>query len=88
MKELPINKIIKSPYQRVKEWRLRNKDKRKAQMIIFSALRNGTLKKEKCFCGKRKVEAHHEDYSLPLNIIWLCKKHHIEADINRRNLTK
>jgi len=77
-------KKIKSPYQRVKEWRERNPDKIKAQRTVFVNLRNGKLKKAKCLCGKRKVEAHHEDYFKPLDVIWLCKGCHIEADKNRR----
>lgn len=34
-------------------------------------------------CGNAKVEAHHPDYSKPLDVIWLCKKHH--GEIHRRN---
>jgi hypothetical protein len=30
-------------------------------------------------CGAMKVEAHHTDYSKPLEVVWLCKKHHAEA---------
>lgn len=29
-------------------------------------------------CGEEKTEAHHYNYNHPLNINWLCKKHHIE----------
>ena len=29
-------------------------------------------------CGCLKTEAHHWDYSRPLDVVWLCKKHHEE----------
>lgn len=76
--------FIKSPYERVKEWRERNLDKVKAQRVVFVLQRSGKIKKQKCFCGKSKTEAHHENYSKPKEIVWLCKKHHSEADMNRR----
>lgn len=72
-------------YKRVKLWRINNPERVKAQRLIFSALRNKTLIKQPCEkCGCEKVEAHHEDYSKPLEINWLCKKHHVEADKARR----
>lgn len=30
-------------------------------------------------CGLEKAEGHHEDYSKPLEVIWLCRKHHTEV---------
>jgi hypothetical protein len=37
----------------------------------------GRLKRLPCsICGERHAEAHHADYSRPLEIIWLCRKHH------------
>ena len=30
-------------------------------------------------CGDEKVEAHHEDYTKPLDVRWLCKLHHLQA---------
>jgi len=29
-----------------------------------------------CLCGDEKSEAHHYNYDHPLNVIFLCKKHH------------
>jgi len=73
---------------RTRNWSLRNVEKRKAHQAVFVSLRNGTLKKKPCkVCKVEKVEAHHEDYSKPLKVIWLCKKHHIEADIKLRSIS-
>lgn len=37
---------------------------------------NGILIKSSCeICGA-KAQAHHEDYSKPLEVIWLCPIHH------------
>lgn len=77
-------KLRKTLTQRVRDWRLRNPEKNHAQRIVFVNLRNGKLKKLPCFCGKIKVEGHHEDYSKPLDVKWLCRKHHNEADAKRR----
>ncbi len=51
----------------------------KAYSIVYIATRNGTLVKqpcEHCLEVNWKSEAHHEDYSKPLEVIWLCKLHH------------
>lgn len=55
------------------------KKKRIAHRIVLEALKKGVLKKEKCkICGDVKVDAHHEDYDNPLDVIWLCRLHHME----------
>lgn len=49
--------------------------------------RNATrrLTKQPCeVCGETEVEAHHEDYSKPLNVRWLCRQHHIDIHRSKR----
>jgi len=51
--------------------------RKKANQIIFVELRAGRMKRLPCsVCGCEKSEAHHPNYSKPLEVIWLCKKHH------------
>lgn len=52
-------------------------EKYQARQKVRIAVRGGHLKKLNCEkCGENKTEAHHEDYSKPLDVIWLCKKCH------------
>lgn len=49
----------------------------KARTRYATALRNGSLTKGPCaLCGNSKVEGHHCDYTKPLEVLWLCVKHH------------
>lgn len=50
----------------------------KARSAVFIALQAGRMQKQPCAkCGAtEKVEAHHEDYSKPLEVVWYCKEHH------------
>lgn len=62
-------------------WIESNPEKRKAQHAANNAVRDGKLKKQPCqVCGTwKRVQKHHEDYSKPLDVQWLCPKHHAEA---------
>jgi hypothetical protein len=52
---------------------------RVARYIANNALRAGQLIRKPCeICGSTKTEGHHDDYSKPLEIRWLCKQHHTE----------
>jgi len=57
--------------------RIIHADKYKARYAVRNALRNGVLKRLPCSsCGAENAEAHHEDYSKPLSVEWLCRKCH------------
>src|SRR5690348_1776001 len=57
-----------------------NPEKVRAHWAVKNALRTGALTKQPCGrCrSTEKIHAHHESYDRPLNIVWLCAKHHIE----------
>jgi hypothetical protein len=69
-------------------------DKRRARNIVDSAIRDGKLKAKPCErCGfALGVQAHHEDYSKPLDVVWLCTKchgaRHREINAERRAARK
>lgn len=47
--------------------------------LVARAVRKGILVKQPCVdCGSPVTVAHHEDYSKPLDVIWLCQKHHLQ----------
>lgn len=55
----------------------------RARLLLSSAVESGKVTKHDCLkCGDKKVEGHHYDYSKPLDVIWLCRKHH--AEIHRK----
>jgi len=52
-------------------------EKYKAHYIVSYEIQKGSLKKQPCeVCGEIIVQAHHDDYSKPLEVRWLCPKHH------------
>jgi hypothetical protein len=65
-----------------KRWRVRNPEKQAAHIAVNRAVKRGKLTKAPCvICGSNNSQAHHEDYSKPLDVIWLCRKHHAERHI-------
>lgn len=62
--------------------------KKLAHAITGNAIRDGKLIKKHCeVCSAIRVEAHHEDYSKPLDVVWLCKKHHTDRHIHLNAMT-
>lgn len=74
----PERKAALKVYER--NSRQRDPQKWKARQAVAHALRSGALKRLPCeVCGHSKSQAHHEDYSKPLDVRWLCFRHHREA---------
>ena len=49
----------------------------KASNLARLAVKRGKLKVGVCeVCGSTDVHGHHDDYSKPLEVRWLCPKHH------------
>lgn len=65
-------------FENQKKVRKNNPTKYHCRIITNNAIRDGKLTKEPCaVCGNKKVEAHHSNYYYPLDVIWLCKCHHL-----------
>jgi hypothetical protein len=65
--------------QSIKKYSDNNKEKRRCHWRVKAALKSGKIvRRPCCVCGNVKVHAHHPDYTKPLYVIWLCRKHHCE----------
>lgn len=65
----------------------RHPEKHRVRQITYRAIQSGKVQRKPCeVCGDIKSEAHHEDYTKPLGITWLCRKHHDErhAELGRQ----
>lgn len=51
----------------------------RARQMTGNAIRDGRLVRGSCeVCGDKNSQAHHDDYSRPLDVRWLCESHHKE----------
>jgi hypothetical protein len=69
------------------KYNIKNPYRNKAHSAVFSALRNGQLKRPP-FCAVCWTscipEAHHDDYNYPLEVRWLCRSCHKEWHSNNK----
>jgi hypothetical protein len=69
-----------SAYHRRKatEWRIKNHEKVLAHRVVTKALKEGRLMPTDCWAcdSPDDIVAHHENYALPLAVVWLCRSCH------------
>jgi hypothetical protein len=71
---------------RKNRYRQTHPERHSAHAQMTKAIRAGSLVRQPCeVCGSPDVEGHHDDYSRPLLVRWLCKPHHLAAHGGRRN---
>ncbi len=73
----------------LKNWDNRHPQKAIAHNAVNNAIRDGNMVKKPCErCGSTDSEAHHEDYSKPLDVMWFCPKHHAERHVELRDIQR
>ncbi len=65
--------------QKKHERRLKdNHLKSRANDAVYRAIKKGKIKRKPCIiCGNPNSDAHHKDYNKKLDVIWLCRTHHM-----------
>lgn len=78
-------KIARRDPERVRTYEQRRYQERRDSLFVevnritSNAIKRGRLVRQPCeVCGAERVEAHHDDYSRPYDVRWLCKRHHDE----------
>ena len=75
--------ISKNNYHYKKISKARYPERYKAREKLYSRIRNGIIKRGACeICSSKNAHAHHDDYSKPFEVRWLCRKHHRELHSN------
>jgi|688.fasta_scaffold156040_3 hypothetical protein len=59
------------------KWEAKYPERIKAIHTVRNAIQKGYLVRLPCIvCGNKKSHGHHENYDHPLDVVWLCAKHH------------
>ena len=68
-------------------WRQKFPRKYLTYIITHNAIRDNRLNKRPCeICGETLVQAHHDNYSKPLDVLWFCVRHHREKHVHMREM--
>lgn len=81
----PINPEKKRETMRRHKAKFPEKDL--ARRLCKAAIKAGILVRQPCHCGA-EAEAHHDDYSKPLTVTWLCPKHHGARHVELRKIQR
>ncbi len=74
----PSRQTLLKSQTRQANWRRANLPKYTAHLAVQRALVSGALEKQGCeVCGSETVDAPHDRYDEPLNVRWLCRRHHV-----------
>jgi transcription elongation factor Elf1 len=68
-----------------KKYDTEKRHQKNANLIVYRALKAGKIQKLPCLICGENSEAHHPDYSKPLDVVWLCSAHHKQAHALTRN---
>src|SRR5262245_20192452 len=65
--------------ERAYRWKAKNPEKLRIHRRVLYAIETGKLQRLPCeVCGEPRVDGHHADYSEPLIVQWLCRRHHVQ----------
>lgn len=71
-------------HSRKGRWKKANKEKNNAHAVVYRAIKSGKIQRKPCEikgCNEQHTQAHHKDYKNPLDIIFLCTKHHNQVHL-------
>lgn len=69
--------VSQEAYRYTKRFREKFPEKARAHDRVRRAIEKGVLVRLPCSsCGSDKSQAHHADYSKPLDVTWLCRRCH------------
>ena len=80
------DKRRESARRSVAKHRTKYPQKERCRSAFSGAIEIGRIFRQPCsICGKENAEGHHEDYYKPYDVVWLCRKHHIDLHRTKRN---
>jgi hypothetical protein len=76
---LPENKARRAAQMREYARNPILRPRHKARWIVNRRIASGRLVRGLCeICGVSETQAHHDDYSKPLEVRWFCRTHHLD----------
>lgn len=70
--------VLVKPRKPYSELTDEQKQKVNARAYVNQYIRRGRVIRGKCeVCQDYNTQAHHDDYSKPLDVRWFCEKHHL-----------